>query len=427
MKNRKQTEQGQAIILLVLGIITLLGFTALAIDGGRTYSEKRTIQGVSDTSSMTGALYLGKLGLAVDESAKAEAVNASLARAASNGYDNDSADASVTVEVFEEPQYYVVETNITSTIQPVFAQVVFGGDLTVHAKSIARVLKIKNFALGQAFYAKSTDACQAFSQGGNSTLVIENNGIFSNSATTCPSGAVNIGGTASFGGEIISAVGAIVAAPGSILPPPPVFESAEQQELPELPTPDCSAMNGVPLPDENDSGYPDPSGVFDKILKPGNYTKMQLNPGNYFLEPGLYCLTGDFSATSENTTVTGDDVMFYLQGNAGFSNQGGNLYLTAPQNNAWQDGAPMYWNGMLIYQAYGNTDDLVINGNTDSYLEGTIFVPDADCTFSGTEETVSQDIQVICNTIAVSGTSELRINYNDDNKYIPPFIIDLVE
>mgnify|MGYP000340451207 FL=1 len=80
-----------------------------------------------------------------------------------------------------------------------------------------------------------------------------------------------------------------------------------------------------------------------------------------------------------------------------------------------------------IYQAYGNTDDLVINGNTDSYLEGTIFVPDADCTFSGTEETVSQDIQVICNTIAVSGTSELRINYNDDNKYIPPFIIDLVE
>ena len=411
MRNSKRTEQGQAIILLAIGIITLLGFTALAIDGGRTYSEKRTIQGVADTSSMTGALYLGKMGLTVDEAAKAEAVAAAQVRAASNGYDT----AQVTVDVYEDPQYYYVETFIISTVDPVFAQLVFGGDLTVNATSVARVLKIKNFAMGQAFYAKSTGECQAFAQGGNSTLIIENNGIFSNSATNCPSGAVSIGGTASFGGEIISAVGNINIS-GTIVGDPPTFVvGADQQTLPTLPTPDCSH-----LPARNDN--PDANNK----LYPGVYAGgLRVNNGDVVLEPGMYCLDGDLRI--QGGTLTGDDVMFYLRGNAGVTINGGDAYLTAPQNNAWVDGSNMYWNGMLIYQAYGNTSSLTINGNVDSYYEGTIFVPDGNCNMSGTQETVSQDIQVICDTVDIGGNAELRINYNDDNKYVPPFIIDLVK
>jgi uncharacterized membrane protein len=50
MGMNKRTEKGQVLVLLTVGIITLLGFTALAIDGGRMYSERRTIHGVTDTS-----------------------------------------------------------------------------------------------------------------------------------------------------------------------------------------------------------------------------------------------------------------------------------------------------------------------------------------------------------------------------------------
>jgi uncharacterized membrane protein len=49
-------ERGQVIILLVAGLITLLGFTALAIDGARVLSEQRQLQGVADTAAFTAAL-----------------------------------------------------------------------------------------------------------------------------------------------------------------------------------------------------------------------------------------------------------------------------------------------------------------------------------------------------------------------------------
>ena len=42
---RNQKESGQVIILMVFGIISLLGFSALAIDGARLFSEKRNSKG----------------------------------------------------------------------------------------------------------------------------------------------------------------------------------------------------------------------------------------------------------------------------------------------------------------------------------------------------------------------------------------------
>ena len=213
-----------------------------------------------------------------------------------------------------------------------------------------------------------------------------------------------------FGGDVISAVGNINIAPGSIIPPAPNFDvGVPQQTLPTLPTPACYG------PNQNDNGT---------TLSPGIYDGIHITNQDVFLEPGLYCLTGDLRV--QGGTITGDDVMFYLMGNAGVTINGGDAYLTAPEDDAWMDGDNMYWNGMLIYQEYGNTSGLTINGNVNSYYEGTIFVPDANCNISGTEETVSQDMQMICDTIDVSGGAELRINYNDDKKYHPPMTVDLV-
>ena len=82
---------------------------------------------------------------------------------------------------------------------------------------------------------------------------------------------------------------------------------------------------------------------------------------------------------------------------------------------------------MLIYQAYGNTSQVVINGNTEnSQYVGTIFAPDAYCKLNGTSEVTSQDIQVICDTIGITGTSDLDIDFNKTTKYVPPMAVDLV-
>jgi hypothetical protein len=54
MKPHKNSEKGQIVVLLVLVVIGLLGFTALAIDGSMIYSDRRFTQSVADSASLAG-------------------------------------------------------------------------------------------------------------------------------------------------------------------------------------------------------------------------------------------------------------------------------------------------------------------------------------------------------------------------------------
>src|SRR5512135_2247697 len=48
------SEKGQAIVYLVLGLIVFFGFVALAIDGGMALADRRNSQNASDASSLAG-------------------------------------------------------------------------------------------------------------------------------------------------------------------------------------------------------------------------------------------------------------------------------------------------------------------------------------------------------------------------------------
>ena len=54
MKTKPSSERGQALVLIALAFLVLIGFTALAIDGGMTYSDRRISQAVSDSASLAG-------------------------------------------------------------------------------------------------------------------------------------------------------------------------------------------------------------------------------------------------------------------------------------------------------------------------------------------------------------------------------------
>jgi uncharacterized membrane protein len=61
MNNKnKITERGQALILLVFAVVGLLGFTALAIDGGMIYSDRRIAQNAADAAAVAGARKAGE-------------------------------------------------------------------------------------------------------------------------------------------------------------------------------------------------------------------------------------------------------------------------------------------------------------------------------------------------------------------------------
>ncbi len=49
------SEKGQAIVYLVIGLVVFLGFVALAIDGGMVLADRRDAQNATDASALAGA------------------------------------------------------------------------------------------------------------------------------------------------------------------------------------------------------------------------------------------------------------------------------------------------------------------------------------------------------------------------------------
>ena len=219
MKNHKRREHGQVIFILAVGIISLLGFTALAIDGARLFSERRTAQGVADTAAFTAAAYIGQYQTPYiqdnwinekdgdsdyNDGVEPHAEQAALERIRSNGYTDASYNPfggndrlRITINpVFTGPvTEYLVEVIMISEIEPIFAQLIYHGDLLVNVESHAIVMPPTDIAFGNALYSlDDSNDCKAIKIQGNSDTYIVGSGIHSNS--TCSDSAIDISGSA---------------------------------------------------------------------------------------------------------------------------------------------------------------------------------------------------------------------------------------
>ena len=102
MNSVKQNERGQALALIALSVVVLLGFSALAIDGGMIYADRRHAQNAADASALAAG---GMAALEMDNGSTyydeftcddtslnyvaIKAIDTAMARAASNDYTID--------------------------------------------------------------------------------------------------------------------------------------------------------------------------------------------------------------------------------------------------------------------------------------------------------------------------------------------------
>jgi Flp pilus assembly protein TadG len=109
-----QHEEGQAIIQVTLSLLVLIGFVALAIDAGNTYSQRRNMQNAADAGALAGARELC-LGSSVDTAraaARAYMINNGVAAGAIGA--GDIVIAGNTVEV-------IARENVATTLGSVVA------------------------------------------------------------------------------------------------------------------------------------------------------------------------------------------------------------------------------------------------------------------------------------------------------------------
>ncbi len=421
MRPKLPSERGQAIILIALAIVGLLGLTALAVDGGNAYSERRRAQNAADTTALDAALAKVR-----GQDMLAEG----LARASSNRYtDSDptagSSSPDVNVEIYNPPisgpyagDAEYVQTIITATVKTYFGRVLGITEVTNRVEAVARAVPptVVPPWFGHAIVGLSPDACKAVTYQGNAGATLTGGGIFVNS--NCSGGGnqaafFNNSGAAALNTPGICSVGSVTYAPGAInltnggsiltgpANCPPSEYPVTQYVFPNAVCTGDAALSGNNMTPGNWNGNLAPPPGPDKTLN---------------LAPGMYCV--DSFDLHSGDTVNGDEVIIVVRTGTVTWNGGANINLTAPTSGDFK--------GLLIYVPYENGSTVTIAGNFNSTFTGTILAPASECKLLGTSGSVGQlSSQVICYTVYIGGESATNITYNAGNLWqapVPPSI-----
>jgi hypothetical protein len=430
--DRKERESGQVLVIFVFALVVLLGFTALAIDSGLYYSDRRYDQNAADASALAGggaaAESIQDSGLDnsfscadvdgdgnVDDANVQAAIDAAVAaavqRAAGNNFAIDDHlfnKHGVVAECGSDEAggYIDVYVMITSDVQTSFAHMFFAGRFRNTVEAVSRSRAGGMFALGNTIFAMDDD-CHGNDGGvtfdGDADVEIDVGGVVSN-ACMVVNGGVDV--TVETGSITYVTEYDDHGASGVIDPTP--VQDGPLAKL-SIPAPDCDSLTDYARVQNGGN------------ISSGHYPSIRVTSGDLVMEPGLYCVDGSFTANGGTISVSGDDmdgVTIYII-NGDFDTTGNvtvNLRASMPDAHPPTVPAPngsIY--GLLIYLAAGNTGEASLLGDSTSTYRGTVFAPDGTIKVGGGSSTMSNYFsQFIANTVKIHGTSDMEITFDED-------------
>jgi Flp pilus assembly protein TadG len=411
------SERGQAIVYLVLGLVVFLGFVALAIDGGMALADRRHEQNAADAASLAGG---GKAALDMDSS-KITSGNWSCAKLSANAILNHAEVAAynrakdnnftltyprgtslhnyASATCSDSGKYMDVSVEISATTQANFLQLVFPKALHNEVEAVTRVYPRGPLAFGNAIVALNGDTCSGSQNGvmfkGNGDSIINGGGVFSNG---CLEGAgrpeITVNGAGyNWGAQYISGNAAWTPTPPTL--PTSSRISAEDYYIKE---PDCN----------------------------GHWvTNTDINRKGVEIGPALYCFHGDFS-TQANDVIVGHGVTFYVEGKITLNGNDKTVLEAPPQ------GAKIGIPGVVFYvppkvgvACPDKTKEVIINGTSGLIFTGVVIAPCSNITMNGTTGIVTYNNQVIGYNVFITGNAEVDINYDENKMSVIPPKLDL--
>ncbi len=451
--SEKASENGQAVVLVMLAIVVLLGFAALAVDGSMVLSDRRYAQTGADAASLAGGGTAGQA-MAADgvtrsnwssgsptcsgnvTNASNRAKTAAVNQAAANNFtidkdisDNHGVDTECGTEIISVPNeagnkvtifstpYIDVRTFITSQTKTGFAHLVFQGLLQNTVTSVARVRPSQPLVFGYAIVALNPNTCSGNSNGvgfsGNNTLNVIGGGVFSNGCLdvdggnhpNIQNGAVNY----FYGGNSL----------GNF-----TFEDVNGDPIPVADEP----INDL----EENSGWRIPADAYNVPVPDcsGHTVSASAILGHTGLS-GLYCVTGNMSVHNAADSFSGTNMTIVMLGGK-LTVNGGNVNVTAPgpgyTGSAIQGVAiylPVDYYGPSPSSCGNVNQEVKLNGNAISGLVGAVVAPCSDVSVEGGGSTHAFNSQIIGWNVSTSGNAELRVVYNSNNQYRRPSTMDL--
>lgn len=396
------TERGQALILISLAAIGLFGIVGLAIDSSAKFSDRRHAQNAADTAALAGSL----ANIQGDPNWELDALN----RALENGYDDNHLTNEVEVyacnDVGADCGPYAgdqrfVQVVITSKINTTFARVIGITQLQnrVEALAMSEEAYIGELYGGASIIGLAPDQCKTIWLSGSAAVNITGGGIFSNSEVNC---GTTIQGATGFAIDMDGSIDMVAA--GYVKNGNPYLGNID------------GGLHGNADPYD----YPPPAGMLPNPVCTGSAAKSgtKMTPGNWSgafppsgvktLDPGTYCIKGNFRLNSKDS-LTGTGVTIYMQSGDIDWNGGATINLTAPTSGDLA--------GLLIYAPMSNTNTMRFNGNASSNLTGTLLMPAAPIVYNGTGNLNPSHVQIIGYTVEITGSNVTNVIYQDADNW----------
>jgi hypothetical protein len=397
MKNN-HLRRGQALIVIAIAAVALVGIVGLVVDGGRGFLDRRKAQNAADAAALASAYARIK--------GDQDMVSAALSSAAENGYSNDG--TTNVVELYSPPKngphsgnVEYIQIIITSNLDTYFARVIGRQRITntVQATARTKAAEIKELLNGRAVISLAP-ASNCFNKlsfwvHGEATLDITGGGIFVNSNNqTCALMQQGSGSLRLEAGYSIDVVGNASIQKTRLLTPDVTVGAAPVSYPPPffMPKVGCGKEAEVSL-----DGTSMSSGSWNDEFPP---------PGVTHLGGGVYCLDHGMHITG---SLEGHNVIFKVtDGEVRFSS-GADIQLDAP--NAGDNA------GLLIYLPMDNHSKVVLNGGAGSLVTGTILAPASPILIKGMDSPQGFHSQIIGYTIEADGTSNVVIVYKKEQNF----------
>ncbi|MBN2258612.1 MAG: Tad domain-containing protein [Anaerolineaceae bacterium] len=315
MKINHSSQRGQALVIIAAIIVGLLGMVALAVDGSMIYADRRELQSIADNAVMSAA---AKAALELDHrsinfqsficdhpdmiASMIVARDTIIAHTAAAGHpvDTDISDNNgleISCHVINNAglvdNYLYMKVKITARSETAFTRFVYPDGINNTVEAVSHVRPRRSLALGNAIASLGPD-CGGVDMNGNDTVVIDGGGIFSNSCMSFK-GNTDITINVAVGG--IGYMTTYTEAGNVNINMEPQHAS-EGLEIVDIPTPDCI-------------NQPDYGGLnvnSTMTIDGGRYDYINLDGFDHLImNPGLYCLYGDFQTNGNQTLEVNPD------------------------------------------------------------------------------------------------------------------------
>ena len=453
---QNSNERGQVLVLIALGIVVLLGFTALAVDGSMMYSDRRYGQNGADATTLAGGGGMGEAlelanvttkswdcdGTEVQDAMTAAAADA-VTRAADNGFvvedlgnlavgDPEPAisagfDGYVVTQCVSNgnTRYTDVIVQLQMQTDTSFVHFVYKGPVVQTVHSVTRVRPRTFLAFGNAVVALNGADCSGNQYGtgmhGGTGLYVQGGGVWSN-------GCLDVDGSGNPPPYLLQIqdgdinyfdpgndIGDIQLDPGHTANDldPNVDGQIESENYTLGQDPDCSHpdAHNVTISAPNDADY----ALFVDTASPIT---------------DLWCITGDVSLQSDEK-IWGENVtLYFVNGNLSLGGQG-DLDLTAVDpTDLTYDGPAIP--GVVIYSGLVPTDAMLdgsdpdplcsidITGGSESHLTGIVLAPACDIYARGNSNNEAYNSQIIGWNVDVGGDAVTNVIFDENQAYAIP-------